>query len=294
MSSPPKLDQNFSAGVPASGFFADWRIDPIFSKLEGGENGGDVPLRWPWWGREPSPSSSSAARGVSCVMCFGPKPGQTGGELVVVWSFLPVLSVLSFSLLMPSSGASLSEVPMICMGRTLLSSSKDRVFRTEEAVEQTVSGWVVTVVLDDTEKEGVTTFPPDLCFFGLAPSRSSPNSDRRFLQFFVNADGLSLQMGEMATSRCIRSVAVAALSVARISFLGSSPKRTLAMHMRGRSPACGVLGVLGVLTPSAKEAADRAETSLALSDEVSRSLPSGQSGEKRPESRISAKFAALQ
>jgi len=49
---------------------------------------------------------------------------------------------------------------MICNGRTLLNSSKDMVVRTEDAVEHTVSGRVVTVVLEDTENDGVTTTCP--------------------------------------------------------------------------------------------------------------------------------------
>lgn len=118
LSMPPKLDQNFSAGVHASLFLVDLRIDPpSLSKLRGGEKSGD-------------------SLGVSCVMCFGSTPEQSKGVLLVL--------ALTF------------EPEPICRTRTLQSSSIVRLVRADEADEHTVKGTVATVFLDDTDSEGVT------------------------------------------------------------------------------------------------------------------------------------------
>ena len=122
---------------------------------------------------------------------------------------------------------------LICMGRTLLNSSNERVVRTDDTDEQTVSGCVVTVVFEDTENDGVTIpfCVAVFCFFDVqSPALSSPNNERRFLLCF-NADRLTLQIGEMATSRCILSSNL--IDTDDLVLSGLSPKRTLAMHKRG-------------------------------------------------------------
>ena len=110
---------------------------------------------------------------------------------------------------------------LIRIGRILLNSSSDGVVRSELTDEQIVSGCVTMVVLDFTEIEGVTQ--GNLEFDFLSESNFLPNKSCRF-PFFSSIIYFMLLIGDIATSRCILSIA---------SIGTSSPNRTLAMHMRG-------------------------------------------------------------